>query len=126
MIWARRFAKPRFIRPHRDDPDIAWSLRNLGATLDARGQRVEALSYYKRALGIFQAQFPPDHFDGVTLDSWKMADPGRFVVVGDGVMRTEGGMGLLWYSARRYRDFILCLEWKAASSNDNNDNSGYS
>jgi hypothetical protein len=36
-------------------------------------------------------------FDGKTLDGWEHVGPGRFVVEG-GQLRTEGGMGLLWYS----------------------------
>jgi hypothetical protein len=36
-------------------------------------------------------------FNGKDLDGWKQAGPGRFVVV-DGMLKTEGGMGLLWYT----------------------------
>jgi hypothetical protein len=36
-------------------------------------------------------------FNGKNLDGWKQAGPGRFVVV-DGMLKTEGGMGLLWYT----------------------------
>jgi len=36
-------------------------------------------------------------FNGKDLDGWRQAGPGRFVVV-DGMLKTEGGMGLLWYT----------------------------
>lgn len=36
-------------------------------------------------------------FNGKNLDGWRQAGPGRFVVV-DGMLKTEGGMGLLWYT----------------------------
>jgi hypothetical protein len=36
-------------------------------------------------------------FNGKNLAGWQQAGPGRFVVV-DGMLKTEGGMGLLWYS----------------------------
>jgi len=36
-------------------------------------------------------------FNGKNLDGWQQAGPGRFVVV-DGMLKTEGGMGLLWYT----------------------------
>lgn len=37
----------------------------------------------------------------------------------DGVLRTEGGMGLLWYSARSFGDFDLRLDWRVTSPTDN-------
>jgi len=33
-------------------------------------------------------------FNGKNLDGWQQAGPGRFVVV-NGMLKTEGGMGLL-------------------------------
>jgi hypothetical protein len=39
-------------------------------------------------------------FNGKDLDGWKQAGPGRFVVK-DGMMKTEGGMGMLWYSREK-------------------------
>jgi hypothetical protein len=36
-------------------------------------------------------------FNGKNLDGWQQAGPGRFVVV-NGMLKTEGGMGLLWYT----------------------------
>ncbi len=40
-------------------------------------------------------------FDGRTLDGWEHVGPGEFVVA-DGVLRTDGGMGLLWYSREKH------------------------
>ena len=39
-------------------------------------------------------------FDGRTLEGWEHVGPGKFVVE-DGVLRTEGGMGLLWYAREK-------------------------
>jgi tetratricopeptide (TPR) repeat protein len=127
-------------------PDIAWSLRNLGDTLEDLGRPAEARSRYERALSIFQARFAHEHpevittkrrlealvqaddapehefehlFDGIDLGLWKMAGPGRFVMVGEGVLETESGMGLLWYAKQRFSDFILKLEWMATGPDDN-------
>jgi hypothetical protein len=36
-------------------------------------------------------------FNGKDLNGWEQAGPGSFVVQ-NGLMKTEGGMGLLWYS----------------------------
>lgn len=57
-------------------------------------------------------------WDGGALDGWSMAGPGEFVVE-DGALKTTGGMGLLWYSAREFDDFELELEWKVDDASDN-------
>ena len=59
-------------------------------------------------------------FDGKTLNSWKMAGEGKFVIAeSDAALQSEGGMGLLWYSVSKYKNFILKLEWKASDESDN-------
>jgi Domain of Unknown Function (DUF1080) len=59
-------------------------------------------------------------FDGKTLDGWKMAGDGRFVVAGsDESLQSEGGVGLLWYSERIFNNFMLRLEWKVSNEGDN-------
>ncbi|MGA5554246.1 ThuA domain-containing protein [Streptomyces lavendulocolor] len=58
-------------------------------------------------------------FNGHTLDGWKQAGPGRFTVV-DGELRTEGGMGMLWYRAKELSSYSLKLDWKMTGD----DNSG--
>jgi Domain of Unknown Function (DUF1080) len=45
-------------------------------------------------------------FNGVNLNGWRQAGPGRFRIE-DGMLVTEGGMGLLWYSARQFGNFEL-------------------
>ena len=57
-------------------------------------------------------------FDGRSLAGWRMAGEGRFVV-GDGALETEGGMGLLWYTRRQFRDFILRVDWRVTQPDDN-------
>src|SRR5215217_3610422 len=59
-------------------------------------------------------------FDDKTLDGWKMAGDGRFVIVeSDAAIESEGGMGLLWYSEKIYKNFMLKLEWKVSDEGDN-------
>jgi hypothetical protein len=59
-------------------------------------------------------------FDGKTLNGWKMAGEGKFVLVeSDSALQSEGGMGLLWYSEKIYKNFILKLEWKASDEGGN-------
>lgn len=59
-------------------------------------------------------------FDGNSLNGWKMAGKGNFNVLHkENALQTVGGMGLLWYYKRKFKDFILELEWKASSKEDN-------
>ena len=39
-------------------------------------------------------------FNGKNLNGWRQVGPGRFVVK-DGLMKTEGGMGMLWYTRNK-------------------------
>ena len=69
-------------------------------------------------------------FDSNNLNEWQMAGKGKFVVLRAEeeeeeeqsiILRSEGGMGLLWYAKKMYRNFILELDWK---TNHKSDNSG--
>ncbi|WP_165252239.1 3-keto-disaccharide hydrolase [Paludisphaera soli] len=57
-------------------------------------------------------------FDGRTLEGWKHVGPGRFVVE-DGMLRTEGGMGLLWYAGEKLGDCIIHVEYKTGTERSN-------
>ncbi len=59
-------------------------------------------------------------FDGKTLDGWKMAGKGNFIIIErEKALLTHGGMGLLWYYKKKFKDFILTLEWKGSNRSDN-------
>jgi tetratricopeptide (TPR) repeat protein len=64
---------------------------------------------------------PPDDgfqllFDGANLRPWwRTVGQGYFAVLEGGILQTEGGMGLLWYADRQFRDFILRVDWMATS-----------
>ena len=45
-------------------------------------------------------------FNGKDLDGWQHVGPGRFVIE-NGVLKTEGGMGLLWYTQQKLSDSVL-------------------
>jgi len=79
-----------------------------------------------------EALIPPDSppvveagftalFDGTSLANWQMAGPGQFVLENrdHGVMTSEGGPGLLWYTSKMFKNFILRLEWQASRPDDN-------
>src|SRR6478736_4987203 len=57
-------------------------------------------------------------FDGKSLDGWEHTGPGRFVVEG-GQLRTEGGMGLLWYSREKLGDCTIRVVYKTGTERSN-------
>ncbi|MEU8532311.1 ThuA domain-containing protein [Streptomyces parvulus] len=59
-------------------------------------------------------------FDGSSTTGWRQAGPGGFTLA-DSTLTSEGGMGMLWYSAQEFTgDYSLKLDWRAAGD----DNSG--
>ncbi|QEH39015.1 hypothetical protein OJF2_76270 [Aquisphaera giovannonii] len=59
-------------------------------------------------------------FNGKDLDGWKHVGPGKFVVE-DGQLRTEGGMGLLYYEKEKLGDCVIRVVYK---TKDRRSNSG--
>jgi hypothetical protein len=50
-------------------------------------------------------------FNGQDLTGWEHVGAGSFVIE-DGVLKTEGGMGLLWYTEEPIRDGVLRVEYR--------------
>lgn len=59
------------------------------------------------------AEFEP-LYNGKDLSGWVMVGPGRFVIE-NGLMKTEGGMGLLYYSKQKIGKATLRVVFKTAS-----------
>lgn len=57
-------------------------------------------------------------FNGRNLDGWEQVGPGRFTVE-DGLLKTEGGMGLLWYTREKIGNATVRVVFKTASPNAN-------
>lgn len=57
-------------------------------------------------------------FNGKTLDGWKHVGPGSFEVE-DGMLKTVGGMGLLYYERDRVGDATLRVVFKTSGAKDN-------
>jgi Domain of Unknown Function (DUF1080) len=57
-------------------------------------------------------------FDGRTLEGWEHVGPGKFVVE-NRVLRTEGGMGLLWYAREKLGNCVIRVVYKTATDRSN-------
>lgn len=57
-------------------------------------------------------------FNGRDLDGWEMVGKGRFVVE-DGLLRTEGNMGLLWYTREQFGNSTIRVVYKTSSPASN-------
>jgi hypothetical protein len=57
-------------------------------------------------------------FNGKDLTGWKMVGPGRFTVE-DGMLKTEGGMGLLYHTGRKVGNATLRVVFKTTGDRDN-------
>ena len=53
-------------------------------------------------------------FNGKDLDGWQQVGPGSFVVK-DGMMKTEGGMGMLWYTREKITHSTVRVVFKLTS-----------
>jgi sugar phosphate isomerase/epimerase len=76
---------------------------------------VEDVTYFKD-----HEQLLKRYGDAYEKHGWNHYGPGYFELDGKtGILKSQGGMGLLWYSAKKYKDFILELDFKCAEKNTN-------
>ena len=61
---------------------------------------------------------PRPLFNGKDLDGWAHVGKGR-VYVDDGLLKTEGGMGLLWYTREKFGDCTLRVVYRTTTLDDN-------
>ena len=57
-------------------------------------------------------------FDGKDLNGWVHVGPGEFTVE-DGMLRTHGGMGLLWYQPEQFGNSTIRVVFKTTGPRDN-------
>lgn len=57
-------------------------------------------------------------FNGKDTTGWKMTGPGRFVVEG-GLLKTEGGMGLLFYEKEKLGNCVVKVVFRTATKSAN-------
>jgi hypothetical protein len=57
-------------------------------------------------------------FNGKDMTAWEHVGPGRLLTE-NGMFKTEGGMGLLWYTGRQFGNTTLRVVFKTTGPNDN-------
>jgi hypothetical protein len=57
-------------------------------------------------------------FNGKDLTGWEMVGRGRFVIE-DGMLKTEGGMGLLWYKPEKFGNTTVRVVFKTTGERGN-------
>lgn len=57
-------------------------------------------------------------YNGKDLTGWKMTGPGAFVIE-EGLMKTTGGMGLLYFEPKKLGNCVLRVVFKTASAHAN-------
>jgi hypothetical protein len=57
-------------------------------------------------------------FDGRSLEGWEHVGPGKFVVE-DGLLRTQGGMGLLYFAREKLGNCVIRVVYKTANDHSN-------
>lgn len=57
-------------------------------------------------------------FNGKDLTGWKQVGPGHFEVA-DGMLKTIGGMGLLYYTGGKISNSVIRVVFKVTQANDN-------
>jgi hypothetical protein len=57
-------------------------------------------------------------FDGKSLEGWEHVGPGSMVLQ-DGFIRTEGGMGLSWYTKEKFGDCVIRVVYRTGSTRAN-------
>lgn len=57
-------------------------------------------------------------FNGKDLEGWEHVGPGRFVIE-DGALKSEGGMGLLWYTKEKFGNSVIRVVFKVSDPDSN-------
>jgi hypothetical protein len=57
-------------------------------------------------------------FSGKDLTGWEHVGPGKMVVE-NGLIKPQGGMGLLWYTPKKFGNAVIRVVFKMRDSNDN-------
>ena len=88
---------------------------NPSLTAAALARRT-AQAIVRDSLGV-EPGFTPLGTGGIA--GWKMAGSGGFVELGGNIIESFGGIGLLWFTEQQFKNFVLRVDWRASSFDDN-------
>ncbi|SCK27585.1 Choline dehydrogenase [Variovorax sp. HW608] len=94
-------------------PTLGSANPSLTATALAR-RTAEAI--VRESLGA-EPGFSPLGTGGIA--GWKTAGSGGFVELGGNIIESFGGIGLLWFTERQFKNFVLRVDWRASAVDDN-------
>jgi Domain of Unknown Function (DUF1080) len=57
-------------------------------------------------------------WDGKDFTGWQQAGPGKFVIE-NGLLKSEGGMGLLWYTPEKFGNCVIHVVYETQKKSDN-------
>lgn len=96
----------------------------LFPTLGSANPSLTALAIARRTASIIVTQslgaepgFQPLGSGG--LAGWKMIGAGNFIELGGNIIESVGGIGLLWFTQKQFKNFILRADWQAFDQADN-------
>jgi hypothetical protein len=93
-------------------PLVAAAVLATGAPVCAAQEGTPVKPGYEQILKAYDGRFEKH--------GWNHYGPGYFDLdPATGVLTSHGGMGLLWYAAKPYGDFVLDLEFKCADRTTN-------
>jgi sugar phosphate isomerase/epimerase len=76
---------------------------------------IDSITYYSGYQRILQKSRGRYHKHG-----WNHYGPGYFLLDSEkGILKSQGGMGLFWYSRREFEDFTLTVDFMSAKENTN-------
>jgi hypothetical protein len=91
---------------------LAVAVATIGAVASSQGMSGQDREGYEQILKSGDGRY--------TKHGWNHYGPGYFELDAEtGVLTSHGGMGLFWYSAKEYEDFVLELEFRCADQNTN-------
>lgn len=56
-------------------------------------------------------------YNGEDLEGWEHVGDGKFIIE-DGLLKTQGGMGLLWFTGQKFNNVKLRIIYKGADQNN--------
>lgn len=96
---------------------VLWTIAALAAMLGGWSVRAQRVSVSGGRPVIDKAGWT-QLWNGKNLAGWEHVGQGKFVVE-DGILKSEGGMGLLWYTRRKFGNCVIRVVYKTTKKTDN-------